>query len=120
MAAAPAYRYAASLVRVIDGDTLELDVDLGFWVRLRVPVRLAGLNAPERNTAKGRDARAFVEAWCQSHGPFTLETAKGPDKYGRLLATVADARTGSNLNATLLGAGLAVEWNGKGPAPVPT
>ncbi|MBA3689791.1 MAG: hypothetical protein H0W82_00060 [Actinobacteria bacterium] len=44
---APAYTYAADLMRVIDGDTFVMRVDLGFRVRIDVEVRLRGVDAPE-------------------------------------------------------------------------
>ena len=46
----PAYRYRATLHRVIDADTYELDVDCGFTVTVRVAVRLRGFNVPDRFT----------------------------------------------------------------------
>jgi len=41
------YEYNSKLVRVIDGDTVVLDVDLGFTVHVTVTVRILGINAPE-------------------------------------------------------------------------
>ena len=43
----PAYRYRAKLVRVVDGDTIDLDIDLGFYIRITERVRLEGVNTPE-------------------------------------------------------------------------
>lgn len=57
----PAYRYRAKLHRVIDGDTYELDVDLGFGVFSRVPIRLRGYNSAEMNTAAGKAAKLRAE-----------------------------------------------------------
>jgi endonuclease YncB( thermonuclease family) len=55
--------YRAKLHRVIDGDTFELDIDLGFGCWTRQTIRLQGLDCPERNTPEGRAAKAFTEAW---------------------------------------------------------
>lgn len=57
------YRVVPGSVRVIDGDTMELTLDLGFYITHRLTVRLAGLNCPEMNTAEGVAARDFVNAW---------------------------------------------------------
>lgn len=54
---APGYQYRAEWLRVIDGDTLELRVDLGFDVRVDIHIRIAGIDAPERNTPTGPAAR---------------------------------------------------------------
>lgn len=45
---APLYRYRARLDRVIDGDTVVLDVDLGFRTWRTIYVRVAGVDTPER------------------------------------------------------------------------
>lgn len=64
--AAPAFAqpmsYSAERLRVIDGDTFVLRVDLGFAVSITVPIRLAGLDTPERFTPEGRAARSAAEA----------------------------------------------------------
>ena len=45
--------YNATVVRVIDGDTIECDLDLGMNLTARFPVRLLGVNAPELGTEAG-------------------------------------------------------------------
>lgn len=47
------YEYRASVIRVIDGDTVDLRIDLGFEVGLNMRVRLAGIDAPERGKTGG-------------------------------------------------------------------
>ena len=44
------YQYSATVNRVIDGDTIEVTVDLGFSLSWVTPVRLFGINAPEMNS----------------------------------------------------------------------
>lgn len=51
------WHYRASYLRAIDGDTVELSIDLGFSLRRVLRVRLAGYNAPERNTREGQAAK---------------------------------------------------------------
>lgn len=106
------YEYAARALRIIDGDTLILDVDLGFDVHIQQHVRLLGINCPEHGTIAGDDATAFTRDWIQQHGPdLTVRTVRDKrEKFGRMLATVvASSRT---LNQDLVAAGLAVDYNG--------
>lgn len=56
------YTYRAAVNRVIDGDTYELLVDLGFFVSIAVRVRLQGANCPELHTPEGQIARDYVVA----------------------------------------------------------
>lgn len=53
-----AYTYRASLVRLLDADTAELAIDLGFHVSVRVVVRIEGVYAPEGRTDEGKLATA--------------------------------------------------------------
>lgn len=84
------YIYTATLRRVIDGDTIEVDMDLGCGVYITERVRFYGLNAPEINTISGHDATSFVEANLAHAGnAMLLCTHKDRrEKYGRLLANV--------------------------------
>ncbi len=59
-------RYPATLVRVIDGDTYVLRVDLPFAVSYTATVRLAGLDTPERTTDAGKQARVAAERLLRS------------------------------------------------------
>jgi micrococcal nuclease len=83
------FEYQAKLVRVIDGDTLVLDVDLGFHVSIREKFRLAGINAPEVDTAEGREAKKFIASQVDG-GIIVIRTEKAlkQEKYGRWLATI--------------------------------
>ena len=60
------YSYLARVEKVIDGDTLWLDVDCGFGVWSRQKVRLRGIDAPELGTAEGEEAKAYVEEAMES------------------------------------------------------
>ncbi|MFI0967102.1 thermonuclease family protein [Streptomyces sp. NPDC021080] len=111
--------YQATVLRVVDGDTLDLQLDLGFGVFTCQRVRLLGVNAAEHGTELGDKATAFVKAWVAEHGPtFTVRTQKDKrEKYGRYLATVLSSA--EDLGQALIDAGLAVAYDGTGPRPVP-
>src|SRR5690606_2689719 len=56
----PGYVYRAEAPHLVDGDTLDIDVDLGFQTWTRRRIRLAHIDCPEAITAKGRAALNFV------------------------------------------------------------
>lgn len=103
------YEYAARIKRVVDADTLVLEVDLGMHIRVEVTTRLAGVNAPELRTVEGQAARAFVEQLVAAGGPeVTVRTVKDREKWGRYLAEVRWPAAPSTLSELLLSAGHAV------------
>jgi endonuclease YncB( thermonuclease family) len=90
------YIYQATLERVVDGDTVDIVIDLGFSTFRRERIRLYGIDAPEINTEAGKLAKGFVEGWFRDNPKFFIETivAEGKsvskrDKYGRYLGTIA-------------------------------
>ena len=118
--------YKATCIEVIDGDTVDLDVDLGFDVHTHVRVRLAGLNTPEifgvprdsESYLKGLVARDFVTNKLRG-APLQVKTVKDrKEKYGRYLAEVflVDEKTGAltSINQVLLHEKLAEPYDGTG------
>lgn len=105
----------AFVKRVVDGDTIVLDLDLGWRVwRLGERVRLKGLNAPEIDTDAGVAARQFVQdtlysapAKSTDGWPMVVFVSTGLDKYGRPLGVV-QFPDGTSLNDLILKAGHAV------------
>jgi micrococcal nuclease len=81
------FTYAATVRKVVDGDTLTvaLAVAPGFTHELKL--RLRGLDCPEMSTAAGRAAKAFVDNLVRAGDEVIISTAK-PDKYDRYLADV--------------------------------
>lgn len=110
----PAYDYRASLRRVVDGDTLDLAIDLGFECTLVTRVRLLGLNTPEvvgASKPQGLVSAAFVQQWLDARAGLVLVRsykAKAKEKYGRWLVEVWAPDGSASLNAELLARGLAV------------
>jgi endonuclease YncB( thermonuclease family) len=104
------YLYQATVVRVIDADTLCLAADLGFGIAHTLKVRLLGIDSPEMKTAEGLDARQFVVSWLEQHGgKVVVQTKKDrSDSFGRYLAYVSVGQ--HCLNDELLKAGHAKEY----------
>jgi len=120
------YKYKAKVIRVIDGDTLDAMIDLGFntWVKKRI--RLSGLNAYEARTRdkaekkKGLAAKArVVEVLNLNDNEISL-TSLGVGKYGRCLGEVqlvkryikSEKYHGKSLNKMLIKEGHAKVYNG--------
>lgn len=85
------YKYNAEVVRVVDGDTVIANVDVGFNMFKKCNIRLHGINTPETRTrdlnekAKGLEAKdRLIELLLEYDNKFVLES-KGLDKYGRSL-----------------------------------
>ena len=88
---APDYTYECKLVRVIDGDTVVLLVDLGFKIQNELTVRLSDFNAPEPRGATKEEGLKYKEKaqrYFEDHpGPFFVTTTKS-GKYGRWLGRI--------------------------------
>ena len=87
------YTYKAKLVKVVDGDTIDVTIDLGFDVSVKKRVRFEGINAPESRTrdlkekALGLAAKDRVKAILEENSCFTLESTE-IGKYGRVLGKI--------------------------------
>ena len=110
------YEYRFTLERVVDGDTIDGLIDLGFGLTISRRVRLLGVNTPETRTrdldekAAGLKAKAFVVGLL-SQGNIRIKTQKdATGKYGRLLADVWVGEV--HVQSELLRLGLAKPYNG--------
>ena len=76
------YTYKAKLVKVVDGDTIDVTIDLGFDVSVKKRVRFEGINAPESRTrdlkekALGLAAKDRVKCILAENSCFTLESTE--------------------------------------------
>ena len=92
------FTYAAKLIEVVDGDTVDLLIDLGFGVHVKERCRLYGIDAPEMPTDAGKAAKAYLESLLgAATGELYVATRKmtrkpkeKTDKYGRYLAVLYD------------------------------
>jgi micrococcal nuclease len=87
------YIYKAELIRVVDGDTVDLIIDLGFDTSRKERFRLYGVDAPEMNTAAGKDSKKWLWDALQPLEAIYVETIQlatkaKRDKYGRFLAVL--------------------------------
>jgi micrococcal nuclease len=110
------YQYIATVNRVVDGDTLDIVVDLGFKMSWRANCRLTGLNAPELSSTVEETkkaayaAKSYVESKIKP-GDKVLVQSKKLDKYGRPVANIYYGKDFANsLNKELLAEGLAVKY----------
>ncbi len=112
-----AYVRRAALARVIDGDSVVLRIDLGWHITAEYPVRLLGVNSPEKRgitNAAGVAAQDYTQGWFERYlepgpWPFMMRSEK-LDKYGRSLGTVWTGGGAHCLNTDLLEAGHAVVY----------
>jgi micrococcal nuclease len=113
--------YNAEVKRVVDGDTFDIIIDLGFDTLKKGRVRLYGVNTPESRTKNleekkmGLAAKEFTDQWLTSSGhKVKIETIINKnEKYGRVLAKVWND-AGACLNDDIIASGLAIEYFGVG------
>ena len=92
------YVYHASLVDVVDGDTIKVEMDVGFELTLNVVVRLENVNAPELDTPPGKRARDFIARKLKGAN-LVIETKKrgkfgAPGQAGYFLLGESPGRAG--------------------------
>lgn len=110
------YYYKIELLRVVDGDTIDVRIDLGFNVWHKCRVRLMGINAPESRTRDLEEKKRGLAAkdWLIE----TLENAQadlemkshGSGKYGRVLGEIFINDV--NINTLMVDEGHAVKYDG--------
>ena len=119
------YEYKIKTIdHIVDGDTFDCSLDLGFNITHKIRVRMYGINTPESRTrdleekARGlASKKRLIELLEQHEGDLILQTNK-KGKYGRYLGTVfADQNAGdgqeqTNINSQLIDEGYAVEYFG--------
>ena len=101
------YFYKAHVERIVDGDTIDIQLDLGMSIFRRERVRLWGIDAPEMRTKLGKEARAYLVNRANEKGwlvnPLYVRTIKDEtDKYGRYLAIVYEQPADMNVDIEAL------------------
>ena len=111
------YQYSViEIVKIVDGDTVDVLLDLGFDIHRKERVRILGIDAPETRTIDenekkfGIEAKTYVVSWFAKHSKITVHTYKD-DKYGRILGEFFDSE-GRSLSHSIVEDGYAWEYNG--------
>lgn len=117
------YEYHAKVTNVVDGDTIIVDIDLGFDVVLsNQSVRLLGVDTPESRTSDkiekvfglaSKDyTKAFVEN-CKKNVIIRTHKSDDSEKFGRLLGEIINPDSKEVLNSSLVDEGFAVKYLGE-------
>ena len=121
------YEYNAKCLRVVDGDTIDVMIDLGFSTWKKVRVRLDGINTPESRTRdleekkRGLAAKARLQDIMDLNESELLLKVNGIGKYGRALGELMVDSVGglsdigltkTNVNKLLIKEGHAVKYDG--------
>jgi micrococcal nuclease len=85
--------YVKKVTKVVDGDTIDVEIDLGFDISFSSRVRLAGIDTPESRTldkmekALGLEAKAYLKREIEAAKTVVIKTEKmdSSEKYGRIL-----------------------------------
>ena len=118
------YTYKIELDRVVDGDTIDAKIDLGFDISTKKRIRFMGINTPESRTrdleekAKGLAAKDRVKQLLEGTNTIQLKS-HGVGKYGRVLGELhidvvdgEEKMTLESVNELLIKEGHAVEYHG--------
>lgn len=105
--------YVKKVSKIVDGDTIDVDIDLGFDISFTSRVRLAGIDTPESRTtdkaekALGLEAKAFLKSAIDSAKTVVIKTEKmdSSEKYGRILGWVFLDGSETSINEEMIKAG---------------
>jgi micrococcal nuclease len=116
------YEYKISqLYKVVDGDTIEVDIDLGFDVSIHKSVRLAGIDTPESRTKDvaekklGLEAKEWLKAKLKDTDNIRIRTEKpdSTEKFGRILGWLYSGNDTVSINETMIQEGYAWSYIGE-------
>jgi micrococcal nuclease len=115
------YEYRVKQVlKVVDGDTIDVIIDLGFDVSFTSRVRLAGIDTPESRTTDAREkilgleVKDYLKKALEGATDIVIRTEKADssEKYGRILGWLFVNRQTESLNAELVNKGYAWTYDG--------
>jgi micrococcal nuclease len=112
--------YVKKVTRVVDGDTIDVDIDLGFDISFTSRVRLAGIDTPESRTRDkaekvlGLEAKAYLKHCIDAAKVVVIKTEKmnSSEKYGRILGWVYLDGDTESLNDKMINDGYAWGYMG--------
>ena len=111
------FEYNATVTKVVDGDTIDAMVDLGFGTWKKIRIRMHGINAPESRTRdleekkKGLAAKARLTELLENMGNKFILVSHGVGKFGRCLGDIRDTNNQS-INKQLIAEGHGKEYFG--------
>ena len=110
--------FVKSVDRVVDGDTIDISIDLGFDLTKKERVRLAGIDTPEKRTKNekekemGYQATEFLEMHLMEATKLTVRTEKD-GKFGRMLGWLYKTDTDTmSINQIMIDKGYAWAYDG--------
>jgi micrococcal nuclease len=116
------YEYRVKqVIKVVDGDTIDVDIDLGFSISYTQRVRLAGIDSPESRTldkaekALGLESKKHLAELLKSAKQIVIRTEKpdSTEKYGRILGWLFIDGATESVNASLVASGYAWDYLGE-------
>lgn len=102
-------RYFGKVTCILDADTFEVLIDLGFGIRQEFHVRLDGIDCPEISTEKGKKAKQYVSDLILNKEVILHDC--GPEKFGRARASI-ELSDGTDLTSHLIEKKLGYEYHG--------
>lgn len=112
------YEYSCKITKVVDGDTVDAIIDLGFDILYKSRIRLFGIDTPESRTknldekARGLLSKNFIKDHLSKNAVVTIKTYKdSKGKFGRILGELHI--DGVNINQLMIQKRLAVEYYGQ-------
>ena len=109
------------LLNVVDGDTIDVDIDLGFDISLSKRVRMAGIDTPESRTSDkfekslGLEAKEYLKKHLKDAKEILIKTElpDSSEKYGRILGWVYVDGGTKSINETMIEDGYAWGYMGE-------
>ena len=113
--------YVKNVTKIVDGDTIDVDIDLGFDISFSSRVRLAGIDTPESRTADkiekalGLEAKAYLKHAIEDAKSVVIKTEKmdSSEKYGRILGWVFLNGSDKSINQEMIDVGHAWGYMGE-------
>lgn len=109
-----------SIHKVVDGDTIDADIDLGFDISLTKRIRLAGIDTPESRTSDANEKKLGLESkeWLKNRLQFAknilikTELPDSTEKYGRIIGHLFINDEPTSLNDQMIAEGYALAYDG--------
>ena len=111
------YEYKCDVKRIVDGDTVDVIIDLGFSIFYSTRVRLYGIDTPESRTrnkdekVRGLLSKDYLKEWLDQGGVIIRTYRDKKGKFGRVLGEMVVG--GRNINLLMVEENLAVKYEGQ-------